>query len=79
MVIIQNSVYFLGDQIFDGMAEPVLTKALTNYQWKIDLEDSFAGQNAFESFYIDARNTHRPFIGEGYMDFWINGELKYKD
>jgi len=79
MVIIQNSVYFLGDQIFDGMAEPVLTKFLWYYQWYAVLPDTFNGQNKWDIFTIDVRNTRKPVIGPGFIDFWFNGEFRYND
>lgn len=77
MVIIKNSIYFLGTEIFDGMAEPVLTKFLWYYEWYFVLDDSFEGQNRWDLFTIDVRNTRAPIINQGSIDFWISGAVKY--
>jgi len=76
-VIIKNSVYFLGDYIFSGMAENTLTQMMNNYQVPLHLKEAFKGQNGEDDFVIDLRQTAQPFIGEGYLDIMTGGDLIY--
>lgn len=76
-VIIKNSIYFLGDYIFSGMAEPTLTTIMNNYQLPVHLKEAFKGQNGQDDFVIDFRQTMQPFIGEGFIDLMASGELIY--
>lgn len=78
MVVVENSIYFLGNQILTGMGEPVLTKALMDYRLSFVLPDTFNGQTKWDFFDIDIRNTMRPYIGNGYADFWFTGETFYQ-
>lgn len=43
MIVIKNSVYFFGDQIFNGMLEPPLTRALNFYQIPMNYGTMFNG------------------------------------
>jgi hypothetical protein len=56
LVIIQNSVYFLGDQIFNGMIEPSLSEFMNYYQVPLGLDDFFPGQSAHADFFLDMRH-----------------------
>jgi hypothetical protein len=76
-VIIKNSIYFLGDYIFSGMAEPTLTTIMNNYQLPLHLKEAFKGQTGQDDFVIDFRQTMTPFIGEGFIDLMASGELFY--
>lgn len=78
MVMIQNACYFMGEYIFTGMIEPVLTEFMNNYQWFIVLPSLFKGQNQWDYFVVDIKNTQAPYIGEGYMDFYVVGDLGYR-
>ena len=81
LIIIQNSLYFLGDQIMNGMIEPVMTDFLNNYQFPLHLNDFFKGQDAQGDFFVDLRHVPylNPRIGTGFMDFYFIGEMIYKD
>lgn len=57
LVIIRNALWFLGDQILNGMAEPVLTKILWYYQIPVTLGTLIKGQDATAKFVIDMRHT----------------------
>jgi len=54
-VIAQNSIYFLGDYIFSGMFEPVLTSLMQNYMLPVHLGSAFRGQDASSDFVVDFR------------------------
>ena len=77
LVIIQNSVYFAGQHIFNGMLEPVMTKYLNYYQLEVVLPSPFKGQWSEDVFTFDLRHTEQPFIGENYMDMFIYGAVSY--
>ena len=78
LVIIENSVYFVGDYIFSNMMGPIMDEALNHYHTRIVLQSPFPGQHSKAAFDFDFRNTQSPFIGAGYMDMYILGELTYK-
>lgn len=46
LIIVQNSIYFLGDAIMNGMLEPPLTQFMNDYQLPLTLNDFFKGQDA---------------------------------
>ena len=78
LVIVENSVYFVGEYIFTNMAGPVLTTFLDDYQFPLnDLPSPFHGQNTKASFTLDYRQTIDPYLGEGWMDSFFLGELMY--
>ena len=77
IVIVENSVYFVGDYIFSNMMGPIMDKALNHYQTGVILRSPFPGQSTEGIFYFDFRNTQSPFIGEGYLDSYFLGELMY--
>ena len=78
IVIVENSVYFVGDYIFSNMMGPIMDQALNHYHTGVILLSPFHGQNSRAQFDFDFRNTQSPFIGDGYMDSFILGELTYK-
>ena len=78
IVIIENSVYFIGDYIFSNMAGPLMDNALNHYQTHVVLGTPFPGQTSNAAFTFDFRNTRSPFIGDGFMDSYITGELIYR-
>merc|ERR1712025_1109600 len=50
---------------------------LNHYQWPIALPSAVAGQNSWDLFTLDFRNTQSPYIGEGWVDFFIHAEALY--
>jgi hypothetical protein len=80
MVVIQNSVYFMGEYIFSGMLEPVLTRFLWNYKLFLWLPVAFDGQSSYnwDWFDLDFRNVRVPDIQQNYIDFYITGELIWR-
>lgn len=78
LVIIENSVYFVGEYIFTNMAGPVLTNFLNDYQLPLNhIPSPFKGQNTYDNFALDYRQTMDPFLGQGWMDSYFLGELTY--
>lgn len=43
IVIIENSVYFVGDYIFSNMMGPIVDKALGHYKTEVTLQSPFPG------------------------------------
>jgi len=58
------------------MFGPVLDTFLNHYELEFFLPSMLRGQNTHDYFTFDFRNTHSPEIGEGFIDFFIHGELK---
>ena len=76
MIIVKNSIYFMGNEIFTDFAEPTLTNLMNQYQLPLDLPDFFPGQNAHGKFFLDMRHVSNvnPYIGEEFMDMYFLGE-----
>lgn len=81
LIIMQNSMYFMGNYILNGMLEPPLTQFLNFYQVPLHLNNFFPGQDATADFFLDMRHqvSQDPVIGTGHMDFFFLGEMIYKD
>ena len=77
IVIIENSVYFVGQYIFTNMMGPVMDSFLNHYMFPFAFPSLVRGQNSWDIFTLDFRNTQSPYIGDGWIDFFINGELLY--
>jgi len=75
MVIIENSVYFVGQYIFTNMMGPILDTYLDHYKQTIHLTSPFWGQDTHDAFRFDYRNLANPVIEQGYADFFIVGEI----
>jgi len=78
LVIIENSIYFVGDYIFSNMGGPILDEMLNHYQSHVMVPSPFAGQGTRSIFTFDFKNTRSPYIGDGYIDMYILGELLYR-
>lgn len=77
IVIIENSVYFVGQYIFTNMMGPVMDNFLNHYMLPFAFPSMVRGQNSWDLFTLDFRQTQSPYIGQGWIDFFINGELLY--
>lgn len=78
LVIVENSVYFVGEYIFTNMAGPVLTTFLNDYKLPLKgMPSPFHGQNTVANFELDYRQTVDPYLGEGWMDSYFLGEITY--
>jgi hypothetical protein len=77
LIIVQNSLYFMGDAIMNGMLEPPITQLLNDYQMPLTLGTFFPGQEASADFFLDLRHQvgRDPNIGNGNLDFFFLGEL----
>ena len=50
---------------------------LNHYMFPFAFPSLVRGQNTWDIFTLDYRMTQAPYIGEGWIDFFINGELQY--
>ena len=78
IVIIENSVYFVGQYIFTNMMGPVMDEFLNHYMFEFSFPTMVRGQWAWDLFTYDFRNTQSPYIGEGYIDLFLHGALVYE-
>jgi hypothetical protein len=78
LVIIENSVYFVGEYIFTNMLGPVMDGFLNHYKFPFAWPSMVRGQNTWDFFNLDFRNVKSPIISEGQIDFFASGELLYK-
>jgi len=74
IVIVENSVYFVGQYIFSNMMGPVMDTFLDHYRKTLILPSPLAGQTTYDEFKVDYRNVWNPYIGDGYADFFFAGE-----
>lgn len=77
LVVFRNALWFLGDQIMNGMVEPVLTKVMWYYQIPITLGTFVKGQDAKADFVVDMRHTQMPRVGDGELDMYFVGDWMY--
>ena len=75
IVVIENSTYFVGQYIFTSMLGPLMTSFLNNYTVNFPIKDILPGQTGSDNFILDFKHTTRPYIGEGWIDMFIVGEL----
>jgi hypothetical protein len=57
LLVVENSVYFVGDYMFSSIGGPIMDEALNHYRMNITLPSPFAGQAAKSTFELDYRNT----------------------
>ena len=76
-MIIENSVYFVGQYIFSNMMGPVMDNFLNHYMFPFAFPSMVRGQHTWDMFTLDFRNTQSPYVGDGWIDFFIHGELQY--
>lgn len=75
LIVIENSVYFVGQYIFTHMLGPVLDEMMNHYRTNIRLPSPLLGQTSSDIFSFDFRSVRSPNIQEGYVDLFILGEL----
>lgn len=75
MVIIENSVYFVGQYIFTNMMGPIMDTFLDHYKQTLYIPSPFWGQDTWDEFRFDYRNLFNPNIQSGYIDLFIVGEI----
>lgn len=79
MIMLQNSVLFIGDIVFTRLGEPVMTKFLNDYKLPLKgIPSPFYGQPATADFTLDFRNTMNPVVRNGIIDFKFFGEILYQ-
>lgn len=80
LVMVENSVFFVGDVVFTKLGEPVLTSFLNEYRLPLNgVHTPFRGQSGVADFTLDYRHTESPIISVGQMDSKFFGEILYKD
>ena len=76
--IIENSVYFLGEYIFSNLMGPIMDQQLNHYMFEFPYPSIIRGQQTWDGFILDYRNTKSPYISDkGYIDLFFSGELVY--
>ena len=77
LVVMENSVYYLGTMFLNGVMEPVITHMLNKYTMDVPIENPFKGQVGASDFNFDFRHVSKPMIEAGYMDLFIYGRITY--
>ena len=77
IVVIENATYFVGQYIFSSILTPMLSTFTSDYQLSFSAVDMLPGQDSTDQFVLDWRSTHTPYIGDGFIDMFVNGNLIY--
>ena len=75
-VIIKNSAFYFGDKLLSNVAGPMMDEYLSHYTYTFEHDSWITGQSSKGAFTFDYKNTHDPWISEGYADFRFIGELR---
>lgn len=80
-VMLENTIFFVGDTIFTRFGEPFLQRLLNDYRLPLDnVRSPFQGQPVHDvNFQLDFRNTMDPEITSERIDFKFFGELVFAD
>jgi len=62
LIVIENSVYFVGQYIFTHMLGPVLDEMMNHYKTDITLASPLLGQTSTDKFTFDFRSVRSPNI-----------------
>lgn len=79
IVVIEDSIWFIGTFVLSHMLGPIMDDFLNHYMWKFTFPTMIRGQHSQDEFTLDFHHTQTPFIGEGYIDMYLKGELLYRD
>ena len=60
------------------MLGPVFDAFLSHYRYDFVLPSPLLGQDTKADFTFDYRNTYDPYIGDGFINLYFQGELYYK-
>ena len=77
IIIIENSVAFVGRYVFTEMLGPVMDSYMNHYQYEFSLDSLVRGQETSDKFFFDFRNTRDPNMFEGKLDFFLFGDTIY--
>lgn len=78
IVVIENSTYFVGQYIFSSLLGPMITEFTHGYTLPFQISNPLPGQIATDNFVLDYRHTHKPFIGDGFIDMYLVGDLVFR-
>lgn len=78
IVIIENSVYFVGEYIFTNMMGPIIDNYLNHYNFDFNMTSPLPGQDTKALFRMNYENTQDPYIGDGWFDTFMEGQLSYE-
>ena len=67
----------INDFLPSFMMGPVMDNFLNHYMFPFAFPSLVRGQNTWDLFTLDFRNTQSPYIGDGWIDFFLSGELMY--
>jgi len=77
-MVVKNCVYFAGSYLFTHMLGPVFDAFLSHYRYKFTLPSPLLGQDTSDEFTFDYRNNYDPYIGEGFINLYLQGELYFE-
>lgn len=77
MVIVENTVEFMGQYILSDMLGPVIDDYLNHYQFEFEMTSPVQGQNTSGIFQLDLRNVADPQFTDEHVDFFMTGALTH--
>lgn len=79
LVIIEQSVEFIGEYVFTHTLGPLIDTYTNHYQFQFWWWSQWPGQWAYDTFKLDARMVRDPVIDNAAIDFFMAGDLIYGD
>jgi hypothetical protein len=77
IVVIQDSVSFIGEYVFTHTLGPIIDAYTNHYRFGFYWWTPWPGAWDYDLFYLDARNVRQPEIHGGHADFFLAGDLIY--
>jgi len=78
IVMIENSIFFVGSIVFTDMLEGLIDEYSHGYQKKFWMKSPIVSNDIVDAlFNFDYRQVRSPYVGNGYIDFFFMGELEY--
>ena len=77
VVVIEDSVSFIGEYVFTHTVGPLIDSYTNHYQFQFYWWAQWPGQWNYDLFRLDARNVRNPEIYDGHADFFLAGDLIY--
>jgi len=75
---IESTSYFIGHTMLGDYLGPIISKYLDKYHIPLVLESPLPGQGTSAEFSFDYRPVADPFIGNGWIEFDMLGEMMFK-
>jgi len=78
IVMIENSIWFLGDVVFTDMLEGLIDRYSHGYQKQFWMKSRIVSNDIVDALMnFDYRHVRAPYVGNGFIDFFFMGELEY--